>query len=161
MRVTQGTFAFLPDFTDEEIEQQIKFAIRKGWIPQIEYTDDPHPRNGLWEMHRQPFVQLEDEDQSEEVMESIRECREQFPNHYVKITIYDRTLGRQTTAFDFIIQRPDDEPGFAVERQHSNDRTIRYTHRPYSADDPPDRRYQRDWGPVPGGGAGSEDGSQS
>ena len=45
MRITQGTFSFLPDLTDEQIEAQIRYALRQGWAITVEYTDDPHPRN--------------------------------------------------------------------------------------------------------------------
>ena len=31
MRVTQGTFSYLPDFTDEQIAEQIKYCVSKGW----------------------------------------------------------------------------------------------------------------------------------
>jgi len=31
MRVTQGTFSFLPDLTDEQIKKQVEFCISKGW----------------------------------------------------------------------------------------------------------------------------------
>ena len=41
MRVTQGTFSFLPDLTDEQIEAQIHYALRNGWAISVEYTDDP------------------------------------------------------------------------------------------------------------------------
>ena len=47
MRVTQGTFSFLPDLTDEEIEAQIKYSLRNGWAISVEYTDDPHPAERL------------------------------------------------------------------------------------------------------------------
>src|SRR5262245_30862025 len=50
MRVTQGTFSFLPDFTDEQIEAQLKYMVTNHWAVSIEYTDDPHPRNAYWEM---------------------------------------------------------------------------------------------------------------
>ena len=32
MRITQGTFSFLPDLTDEQIEAQLRYALRNGWI---------------------------------------------------------------------------------------------------------------------------------
>ncbi len=47
MRITQGTFSFLPDLTDAEIRPQIDYALRQGWALSVEYTDDPHPRNTL------------------------------------------------------------------------------------------------------------------
>ena len=50
MRVTQGTFSFLPDFTDQQIHEQVQYCIDNGWAVSIEYTDDPHPRNTYWEM---------------------------------------------------------------------------------------------------------------
>ena len=31
MRITQGTFSFLPDLTDAEIAAQIEYALRQGW----------------------------------------------------------------------------------------------------------------------------------
>ena len=31
MRVTQGTFSFLPDLTDAEITEQVRYATDRGW----------------------------------------------------------------------------------------------------------------------------------
>jgi ribulose bisphosphate carboxylase small subunit len=39
--------------------------------------------------------------------------------HYIKLNGYDRTKGRQTTMLSFIVQRPEDEPGFSLERAPS------------------------------------------
>ena len=47
MRITQGTFSFLPELTDEEISLQIDYALQQGWACSVEFTDDPHPRNTL------------------------------------------------------------------------------------------------------------------
>ena len=48
MRITQGTFSFLPDLTDAQITRQIDYCLEKGWALAIETTDDPHPRNTYW-----------------------------------------------------------------------------------------------------------------
>ena len=48
MRITQGTFSYLPDLTDGEIAAQIGYAQANGWAVAVEFTDDPHPRNVLW-----------------------------------------------------------------------------------------------------------------
>ncbi len=56
MRVTQGAFSFLPDFTDDQIAAQIRYALDKGWSMSVEYTDDAHPRNSYWEMWGQPLL---------------------------------------------------------------------------------------------------------
>ncbi|MFL5850437.1 MAG: ribulose bisphosphate carboxylase small subunit [Solirubrobacteraceae bacterium] len=140
MRITQGTFSFLSDFTDEQIEAQIRYALRNGWAIQVEHTDDPHPRNSLWDMWGTPNFDLS-EDDVDVAMRDVRACREAWPHQYVKVVAYDASLGRQTTALSFIVSRPPDEPGFHLERQEDSDRRIRYTLRSYAADQPPGRRY--------------------
>jgi ribulose-bisphosphate carboxylase small chain len=125
MRVTQGTFSFLPDLSDEEIEVQLRYALRNGWVIMLELTDDPHPRNILWEMWAQPTFDLAERD-VEFVMDELRACRAVFPGRYVKVVCYDRSLGRQTTRLAFIVQRPADEPRFRLERRHGSDRRLGY-----------------------------------
>ncbi|MGI8412843.1 MAG: ribulose bisphosphate carboxylase small subunit [Solirubrobacteraceae bacterium] len=142
MRITQGTFSFLPELTDEEIEAQISYSVEKGWSIGVEYTDDPHPRNGYWEMWNLPLFDLEP-DHVGVAMREIQACREEFPDHYIKVIAYDATHTRQSTALAFIVNRPDDEPGFRLERTEDRDRVIRYRLQPYSANDPIGRRYGR------------------
>ena len=105
MRITQGTFSFLPDLTDEQIAAQIRYALDHGWAMSVEYTDDPHPRNSYWEMWGLPMFDLEVEE-AEVVLREVRACREAHPDHYVKLIAYDSSLGRQTTALSFIVHRP-------------------------------------------------------
>ncbi|MGQ0793291.1 MAG: ribulose bisphosphate carboxylase small subunit [Deltaproteobacteria bacterium] len=138
MRITQGTFSYLPDFSDEEIAYQVRYCLKNGWPVSIEHTDDPHPRNTYWEMWGLPMFDMNDH---AAVMRAIAECREAFPNRYIKVSGYDRSLGRQTTAMSFIVNRPKDEPGFHVERTEFADRQIRYTIRSYAAVNPSGRRY--------------------
>jgi ribulose-bisphosphate carboxylase small chain len=141
MKVTQGTFSFLPELTDEQVQLQVLYAIRNGWSISVEYTDDPHPRNSLWEMWRPPHFDLPERDISV-VMDELREARAANPHAYVKIVCYDRSLGRQTTALSFIVGRPPHEPGFRVERQEKADRQIRYTIHSYATDAPVGARYR-------------------
>jgi ribulose-bisphosphate carboxylase small chain len=140
MRITQGTFSYLPDLTDEEIKAQIRYALDNGWATMLEYTDDPHPRNSLWDMWKQPDFDLEPDD-VDEAMQEVSACREAYPNHYIKLVAYDSSLGRQTSRLSFIVNRPQEEPGYRLERQEKADRQIRYTVHPYVQDDPPGRRY--------------------
>ncbi|CAA9485276.1 MAG: Ribulose bisphosphate carboxylase small chain [uncultured Solirubrobacteraceae bacterium] len=163
MRITQGTFSFLPDFTDEQIEAQILYALGQGWSIMVEHTDDPHPRNSLWEMWGQPLFDLGG-DEVDVAMREVRSAREKFPKEYIKVVCYDRSLGRQTTALSFIVHRPDDEPGFRVERQEKADRQIRYTLHAYATNDPIGRRYgatgsEQATSNGAGEGAGESDGT--
>jgi ribulose-bisphosphate carboxylase small chain len=124
MRVTQGTFSYLPDLTDAEILAQVNYCLQNDWPVSIEHTDDPHPRNVYWDMWGLPMFDLRD---PAGVMKELADCRATFPQHYIRVTGYDRRLGRQTTALSFIVNRPAVEPGFRVERQEVSDRQVRYT----------------------------------
>ncbi|WP_037496982.1 ribulose bisphosphate carboxylase small subunit [Solirubrobacter soli] len=126
MRITQGAFSFLEDFTDEQIAAQLRYALRNGWSILVEHTDDPHPRNSLWEIWGEPLFELR-ESEAAVAMQAVTDARAAFPGDYVKVVCYDRSLGRQTTALSFIVQRPAVEPGFRLERTEGADRRIRYT----------------------------------
>jgi ribulose-bisphosphate carboxylase small chain len=151
MRITQGTFSFLPDLTDEQIEAQLKYALRNNWAIMVEYTDDPHPRNAFWDMWSQPHFDLA-EDDVDVAMRDVRACREGKPNDYVKVVCYDRSLGRQTSALSFIVNRPEDEAGFRIERQEKRDRQISYTLFAYTTNDPVGRRYRANGHATTNGG---------
>ena len=89
-RVTQGTFSFLPDLTDEQIKQQIQYALNQGWALSVEFTDDPHPRNTYWEMWDLPMFDLKD---AAGCAVGMNACRKTYPNHYVKVNAFDSTRG--------------------------------------------------------------------
>jgi ribulose-bisphosphate carboxylase small chain len=146
MRITQGTFSYLGDLTDDQIEAQIRYALEHGWAMSVEYTDDPHPRNHYWEMWGLPMFDLPVQDVGL-VMREIRACREAHPRHYIKVIAYDASYGRQTTALSFIVNRPAHEPGFRLERTDAHDRVVRYRLYPYAADKPVGSRYLNGSGP--------------
>ena len=137
-RLTQGQFSFLPDLTDQEIALQVAYGLRKGYAWSVEYTDDPHPRNTYWEMYGNPMFDLRD---AAGVMLELQACRKAFPSHYIRLMAFDSTRGVESIAMSFIVNRPKDEPGFALERQEGPGRTMRYTVRAYSAGKPESERY--------------------
>lgn len=137
-RITQGQFSFLPDLTDDEIALQIEYGLKRGYAWSVEYTDDPHPRNTYWEMHGHPMFDLRD---PAGVMVELRECRQAFPRHYIRLMAFDATRGVETIAMSFIVHRPANEPGFMLERQEVNGRSMRYTVRGYAADRSEGERY--------------------
>ena len=138
MRLTQGTFSYLPDLTDDQIRAQIEYCLQNGWAVSIEYTDDPHPRNTYWEMWGQPMFDLKD---AAGVLAEVQACRRAFPKHYVKVNAFDSTRGWETVRLSFIVNRPAEEPGFALERQEVAGRNLRYTVRSYATQRPSGHRY--------------------
>ncbi len=140
MHVTQGTFSYLPPLTEAQLKAQLQYALGNGWALSVEFTDDPHPRNFLWDMWGLPMFDMRD---PAAILLEVQRCRDAYPGRYIRVNAYDRTLGRQTTALSFIVQRPTDETGFRLERQEGPDRQIRYTLHPYAADRPSGERYER------------------
>lgn len=138
MMLRHGTFSYLPDLTDDEIALQVRYALDRGWPVSIEHTDDPHPRNVYWEMWGLPMFDLVEPDG---VLAQINECRSTFPNRYIKVLAYDASLGRQTTAMHFIVQRPAEEPGFLLTRVEGPDRTQVYGVTSYATANPAGARY--------------------
>jgi len=90
MRVTQGTFSFLPDFTDAEIRAQIEYSLAQGCAIGIEYTDDPHPRNYYWEMWGNPMFDLRD---AAGAMAELAACRKAHGRTYIRVNAFDSTRG--------------------------------------------------------------------
>nr|YP_010619832.1 ribulose-1,5-bisphosphate carboxylase/oxygenase small subunit [Symphyocladia marchantioides]WAX03845.1 ribulose-1,5-bisphosphate carboxylase/oxygenase small subunit [Symphyocladia marchantioides] len=138
MRLTQGTFSFLPDLTDEQIKSQINYAISQGWALNIEYTDDPHPRNNYWELWGLPLFDVKD---SATILYEINSCRKQCSNFYVKVNAFDNTRGVESCVLSFIINRPSLEPGFELVRTEDISRNQKYCFRSYATSKPEGSRY--------------------
>ena len=139
MRITQGTFSFLPDLTDEQITKQVAYCQRNGWAVNIEFTDDPHPRNTYWEMWGQPMFDFKD---PAAVLYELSECRKVYKGRaYIRVSAFDATAGWESLRLSFITDRPEEEPGFMLERQEVNGRSVHYTTRAYATDKPAGSRY--------------------
>ncbi|TIU76872.1 MAG: ribulose bisphosphate carboxylase small subunit [Mesorhizobium sp.] len=124
MRITQGTFSFLPDLSDEQISAQVDYCLRKEWSIGVEYTDDPHPRNIFWEMWGNPMFDLKD---AAGVMMEIRACRFAQPNSYIRLNAFDSSRGFETVMLSFIVNRPKVEPKFVLTRTETDSRVQRYS----------------------------------
>ncbi len=136
-RVTQGQFSYLPDLTDEEISAQLKYAIDNGWPVNVEYTDDPHPRNTYWEMYGMPMFDMTD---PAGILMEINECRKTFPNCYIRVMASDATRGTESVKMSYIVNRPPVEPGFNLVREERVGRSQGYTILPYACDKPEGER---------------------
>jgi len=129
VRLTQGCFSFLPDLSDAQIEKQVTYAIRQGWAMNIEWTDDPHPRNSYWELWGLPLFDIKDPGA---VMFELNEARKACANRYIRINAFDASYGRESCVMSFIVNRPSSEPGFYLDRTEGAGRFIRYTVKSYS-----------------------------
>jgi ribulose-bisphosphate carboxylase small chain len=138
MRITQGTFSFLPDLTDAQIRAQIDYCLANHWAVAIEHTDDIHPRNTYWDLFGMPMFDLND---AAGAMQEIHACRKTFPTDYVRVNAFDATRGWETVRLSFIVNRPPNEPGLRLRRIEAHGRVQRYSIEPYATDLPEGRRY--------------------
>ncbi len=95
------TFSYLPPMTDEEIKKQLQYILDNGWIPGIEYTENPGPQNAYWTFWKLPFFNATT---SQEVLEELQACQKANPNAYIKLTGYDNK--RQCQVFSFVVYQP-------------------------------------------------------
>jgi len=135
VRLTQGCFSFLPDLTDGQIEKQIAYAISKGWAMNIEWTDDPHPRNSYWELWGLPLFDIKDVGS---VMFELKEARKACTNGYIRMNAFDASYGRESCVMSFIVNRPVSEPGFYLDRTETAGRFLQYTIKSYSVEANPE-----------------------
>jgi ribulose-bisphosphate carboxylase small chain len=139
MRITQGAFSFLPDLTDEQIKKQIEYCIKNGYAVNIEFTDDPHPRNTYWEMWGAPMFDVAD---PAGVMMELAECRKVYGGRmYIRMSAFDASHGWESVKLSFIVDRPKDETGYALLRQEGPGRQQFYSTRAYATDKPEGSRY--------------------
>jgi len=139
MKITQGTFSFLPELTDAEIKAQIDYSLNQGWAIGVEYTDDPHPRNFYWEMWGNPMFDLRD---AAGAMTEVVACRKAYPQNYIRVNAFDATRGFESTRLSFIVNRPANEPGFQLKRNEVAGRNIQYTIESYATQAPEGQRYK-------------------
>ncbi len=129
MRLTQGCFSFLPDLTDAQIEKQVAYSMDRGFAMNVEWTDDPHPRNSYWELWGLPLFDIKD---PAAVMFELREARKACPTGYIRVNAFDASYGTESCVMSFIVNRPANEPGFYLDRTEGPSRTIIYSIKSYS-----------------------------
>jgi ribulose-bisphosphate carboxylase small chain len=140
MRITQGTFSFLPDLTDRQISAQVQYCLDNAWAVNVEFTEDPHPRNTYWEMWGLPMFDITS---ATEVMSELEACRQAYGDRYIRISAFDSTHGWESIRLSFIVNRPEDEPGFRLRRSVGRGRSFGYEVQPYATDRPEGHRYQK------------------
>jgi ribulose-bisphosphate carboxylase small chain len=67
-------------------------------------------------------------------MGDLAECRAAHPQHYIRINAFNSTHGVESVALSFIVNRPDVEPGFRLDRTETEGRTQRYSLVSYAVD---------------------------
>ena len=67
----------------------------------IEFTDDPHPRNTFWEMWGLPMFDIKD---ASAVMMELAECRKIYGDRYIRLSAFDSSHGWESVKISFIVE---------------------------------------------------------
>jgi ribulose-bisphosphate carboxylase small chain len=106
------TLSFLPPLTDEQIQKQVDYLLRNGWVACIEfdksaalgqYLQIPGYYDGrYWSMWKLPLFGATD---SSQVLNEVLECKKAYPEAFVRVIGFDPV--RQVQIVSFIVKKPD------------------------------------------------------
>ena len=114
-RLTQGQFSFLPDLTDAEIALQVEYGLRQGL--RLERRVHRRSASAQHVLGNVRHADVRPAATRPACCSRCKDCRETFPNHYIRLIAFDSTRGVESIAMSFIVNRPAHEPGFGLVRQ--------------------------------------------
>ena len=95
------TLSYLPPLTDQQIARQIEYMLDQGFIPAIEFEEDPAPTDYHWTLWKLPLFQVSS---PQDVLNEVRECRQEYPNVYIRVAGFDNI--KQCQTISFIVHKP-------------------------------------------------------
>eukprot|EP00475_Leptophrys_vorax_P023257 TRINITY_DN3180_c0_g2_i2.p1 TRINITY_DN3180_c0_g2~~TRINITY_DN3180_c0_g2_i2.p1 ORF type:complete len:177 (+),score=6.06 TRINITY_DN3180_c0_g2_i2:75-605(+) len=106
------TLSYLPPLTDDAIVKEIRYMLKNGWIPAIEFdasgvvyrenNSGPCYYDGrYWTMWKLPLFGCQDASQ---VLREISECRSAYPNCFIRVLGFDNV--KQVQCMSFIVHKP-------------------------------------------------------
>ena len=98
---TLETFGFLPEFTADEIYDQIVYIIYQGWTPALEHEAPANASAHYWGMWKLPFFGMRDPN---EVLAELDKCCSSYPDLLIRMIGYDNYT--QCQGHSFVVYRP-------------------------------------------------------
>jgi ribulose-bisphosphate carboxylase small chain len=95
------TMSYLPPLTDTQIEKQVAYILRMGFIPAIEFNEDSDPELSYWTMWKLPLFKATS---TQEVLSEVQACRSEYPNCFVRVVGFDNV--KQCQILSFIVHKP-------------------------------------------------------
>ncbi|GMI97497.1 Rubisco small subunit 3B [Hibiscus trionum] len=108
--------SYLPPLSDDSIAKEVEYMMRNGWIPCLEFDEAGavHRENSripgyydgrYWTLWKLPMFGCSD---SSQVLKEINECKEAYPNAYIRCLAFDSK--HQAQCMSFVIQKPTEIP---------------------------------------------------
>lgn len=100
------TLSYLPPMTDQQIVRQVQFLLDQGFIPGVEFEENPNPETHFWTMWKLPLFGA---NSAQEVLNEVRECRSEYSNAYIRVIGFDNI--KQCQTMSFIVHKPNQTSG--------------------------------------------------
>ena len=130
MRITQGTFSYLPDLTDDEIAAQIQYARGPGLVDRGGVHRRPAPPQLPVGHVGAADVRYRRRGRG---LHEVRACRDAYPDALHPGQRLRREPGAADHGAELHREPAGQEPGFRLDRQEGSDRRIRYSLQAYAA----------------------------
>lgn len=95
------TLSYLPPLTDQQIVKQIEYMLELGYIPGVEFEENPTAELHHWTLWKLPLFNAKN---SQDVLNEVRECRSEYSNCYIRVVGFDNL--RQCQTVSFIVYKP-------------------------------------------------------
>ncbi|CAI0552890.1 unnamed protein product [Linum tenue] len=106
------TLSYLPPLSQDSVAKEIDYMIKKGWIPCLEFDEVgyvyrensrmPGYYDGrYWTLWKLPMFGCND---SSQVLNEIEQCKQTYPNAYIRCLAFDNI--QQVQCMAFLIQTP-------------------------------------------------------
>jgi ribulose-bisphosphate carboxylase small chain len=95
------TLSYLPPLTDQQVVKQIQYMLDLGYIPGVEFEENPEPQTYFWTMWKLPLFGATS---AQEVLAEVRECRAEYSNSYIRVIGFDNI--KQCQTMSFIVHKP-------------------------------------------------------
>ncbi len=100
------TLSYLPPLTDVQIEKQIAYILKMGFIPAVEFNENSDPEVYYWTMWKLPLFHAKT---TSEVLSEIQACRSEYSNCYIRVVGFDNV--KQCQILSFIVHKPGSNSG--------------------------------------------------
>ncbi|MCG5501934.1 ribulose bisphosphate carboxylase small subunit [Ectothiorhodospira lacustris] len=90
------TFSYLPQMTADQVRKQVEYMISKGWNPAIEHSEPENAFGSFWYMWKLPMF---GEQSVDTVLAEVEACKNEHPDHLVRVIGYDNFAQCQGTSF--------------------------------------------------------------
>ena len=95
------TLSYLPPLSDQQIARQIEYVLELGYIPGVEFAEDPLPSDHYWTLWKLPLF---DATTAQDVLTEVRECRSEYSDCYIRVIGFDNI--KQCQTMSFIVHKP-------------------------------------------------------